>query len=66
METLAAGSWINNKIMDYVVKTLIAPGERSVQAYTSHFMDTLLGVHREKRGYNCSALERYSRRVEGT
>ena len=32
METLAAGRWINDKIMDYVVKTLIAPGERSIRA----------------------------------
>ena len=65
METLAAGSWINKKIIDYVVKTLIALGERSVRAYTSHFMDTLLGVHREKRGYNYSTVERYGRIVEG-
>ena len=28
-------------------------------------MDTLLLVHREKIGYNYSAVERYSRRVEG-
>ena len=67
--TLANGVWINDKIINFVGRVLIAPRQNIRQTkahiYSTFFMSRLLAEGAGRRGYNFGAVRNNDNRIEG-
>ena len=68
MATLAQGQWINDEIVNFVGRILIAPSRRNsssrAHVYSSHFMSRLLSGGSRREDYNFQEVRNYDNRIE--
>ena len=69
MTTLAQGQWLNNEVVNFVGRILIAPrrGRTGCRAhvYSSYFMSKLLSGGTQRRDYNFQEVRNFDNRIEG-
>ena len=69
MTTLAQGQWLNDEVVNFVGRILIAPrrGRTGSQAhvYSSYFMSKLLNGGTQRRDYNFQEVRDFDNRIEG-
>ena len=67
--TLAPGVWINEEIINYVGRVLIAPdqsmSQTKVHVYPTFFMSRLHNKGTGGRGYNFETVRNHARRIKG-
>ena len=69
MTTLAQGQWLNDEVLNFVGRILIAPRQgrtRSrVHVYSSYFVSKLLSGGIQRRDYNFQEVRDFDNRIEG-
>ena len=69
MVTLTAGVWINDEMINYMGRVLVAPNQHmsqtKVHVYPTFFMSRLHNKSAGERGYNFEAAKNDDSRIEG-